>query len=632
MNKPPKLSELDQLHALGDAKQRGGGGNISRINRNISSSSNNNSNVYTSTSPSNGIERITVRIPTSSSSSSTNAIRNYPPIEKTAAMGHKANDAYMRDWERAYAELEASSSSSNTYSQDRIITNKGGTSSSRISSAGSTNSNGKGPYHSYGNGNSATNSTISKNNTTTIPVRKIGNSSSTTTSSSSTSASRIISSTTSISVLDDENNNHASSTIRQSTSSLLSSSTSDYLPLTNIQWSKGPLDPAGRLIDLSDRPNLCMAINRQINEAVIGSSDHALYTIDVRNGRLSRRLYGGKYGHTEWVTSVCYVGNRVVSSGMDGKICVWGSSTNTSTNRAAVSKQATCTDLVGHFGSVSLVASPGGGTNACGPSTNNNLWNQYIVSGGYDKTVRLWDCNKGSCLMTAKSHQAPVLCAALLAKDTTFYGITGDRDGIANIWRFHDQISDGTLKGHRGHLTACTWIPGDNSLDNDADVASGSTIGNADLAVTGAQDGHIRIWDLRDSKTCIGNVIAHASNQGSGAIGDLTIARIGTDGISETVLISSGADKRICVYDPRMNFQVRYTFTEHNDFIYSLTSAGNYCFSGSGDGLVYVHDLLSGRIKWGVGAGMAAIRNIGILSNKYMICTGDDGKAMIYDF
>ena len=55
------------------------------------------------------------------------------------------------------------------------------------------------------------------------------------------------------------------------------------------RWEVGPSNPKGTLIDLSDRPNMCISVFG--NEAVIGSSDHALYAIDIRKRAKSRTLY-----------------------------------------------------------------------------------------------------------------------------------------------------------------------------------------------------------------------------------------------------------------------------------------------------------------------------------------------------
>ena len=141
------------------------------------------------------------------------------------------------------------------------------------------------------------------------------------------------------------------------------------LPYLGPQWRKGPRDPAGTLIDLSERPLMGLALDPRScairAEAAICGSDHAGYIVDLLKGVRRRVLHGGRYGHREWVTGITYMGDksdRVATCGMDGKVCLWevpGGSGGPGATR--------CVDLVGHFGSVSTVTSPGGGYPSGGP-------------------------------------------------------------------------------------------------------------------------------------------------------------------------------------------------------------------------------------------------------------------------
>lgn len=161
-------------------------------------------------------------------------------------------------------------------------------------------------------------------------------------------------------------------------------------------------------------------------EVAFGCSDHGVYTYDINSGKKRRTLYTKRCGHSEWVTCVTYVGaqdtgcpvpgttardshllcppcsltawhriprflpdGRLVSGGMDNKLCLWGSS------------GASCRDLLGHTSSVSCVKSSASG--------------RLIVSGGYDRTVRCWDSSRGSELLSLSGgHSGPVLDIALL--------------------------------------------------------------------------------------------------------------------------------------------------------------------------------------------------------------------------
>lgn len=60
---------------------------------------------------------------------------------------------------------------------------------------------------------------------------------------------------------------------------------------------------------------MCSAANWAAGEVAVGSSDHAVYVVDVKGTKLKRTLYGKTSGHTEWVTCVAYTGDGKVVSG-----------------------------------------------------------------------------------------------------------------------------------------------------------------------------------------------------------------------------------------------------------------------------------------------------------------------------
>lgn len=395
-------------------------------------------------------------------------------------------------------------------------------------------------------------------------------------------------------------------------------------------WWSGPVDPAGSLADLSDRPLMAMATDPLHKEVAIAGSDHAVYTVDMATGRKQRTLYGGKYGHSEWVTGVCYVGDgsrRVVSAGMDAKLCVWDARPS--------GKLTACRDLLGHFGSVSLVQSPGGGTPYCGAYSS--AYGHLLWSAGYDKTVRLWDSISGACLASVKQHAAPVLSSALCSGPSSLHAVTGDRDGVGYVWDLstsRDIVAVGKLQGHRGHMTACQWL---------SNGAGATPSGSCPVVLTGAQDGHLRAWDMRapPASACIADVAAHTAPGGSGAVGDIAVVTRNpgsAPSADDSLVVTAGADKRLVVIDPRAGWSVSHASTDHRDFIYTLWATGDIVLSGAGDGVMLAHRLSSGddgtasmRLLWGLGANAAAVRCIGT-AGKLLTAAGDDGKALSYVF
>lgn len=399
------------------------------------------------------------------------------------------------------------------------------------------------------------------------------------------------------------------------------STSAAFLPSVNRAWFDGPIDPSGNLIDLSDRPVLCGCVDPERGIAYVGCSDHAAYAVSTEASKKAAVLFGKKSGHSEWVTAVAVSGDgsgRVVTAGMDAKLIVWAPPAATAgraryATAAAASQQ--CGVFTGHFGSISAVACPAASSG----------WGHVVVSAGYDKTVRVWDIDcpgrsDGGDTSQHKlvGHSAPVLVLSLSASYSSLLAASGDRDGVACAWDCVAGRPLATLRGHRGHLTAVEWFAGD------ADAGAAPP-----LLCTGAQDGHVRIWDLR-SAAPVANTAVHTAAAGSGAVSEMRAAAPG-DGLAGGLVVTIGADKSVCALDPRAGFAVLHRFTEHRDFPYSLEVSGGVAFSGAGDGLLLAHDLAAGRVLWGLGANSAAVRFIGLAGSR-LIASGDDGKAIVYTF
>eukprot|EP00941_MAST-03F_sp_MAST-3F-sp1_P004419 g4419.t1 len=367
------------------------------------------------------------------------------------------------------------------------------------------------------------------------------------------------------------------------------------VPRTLQSWRKSPKDPRGILCNLSDRPLLCMSLSHDAKHVVVGSSDHALYVVDIESGRKTRTLYNKRNGHSEWVTCVSYTPDgRVLSGGLDSKLLLWSA------------RGCIATELNGHRGSISFVHS--------------NTTGDYAISGGYDKTVRIWNIGgrnaSESCSLVG--HKGSVLCAAWDQGAV----LSGDRSGDAVLWDLTVGSSVRHFSGHRGHVTSC-------ALYAEAGVSSST------MCLTGGQDGRVRVWDPRAQRPAAIVIEAHTTKDGgTGAVSDICATKVGDNDLGHiggNVVVTAGADKTIRVLDPRGSFAPRARFDHHRDFIYSLKVAGSLAISGGGDGLLLVHDLKNGKLCYGLGANRAAVRCIETTERK-LIAAGDDGSAIVFEF
>jgi len=200
------------------------------------------------------------------------------------------------------------------------------------------------------------------------------------------------------------------------------------------------------------------------------------------------------------------------------------------------------------------------------------------LSASYDETVGVWDLSRSTNItFLSDVHDAPVLCLSWI----NGIAISGDRNGMCVAW---DLARGGTpvrsFQAHRGHCTAAqTAILSTNTTH--------SRGRRSQVFVTGGQDGYVKIWDTRQ-KASVAEIEAHRTDTGAGAVGDIECSGPGGD-----YIVSAGADKSLCVIDPR-KFKTKGNLRHHRDFIYSLHVNGGLSFSGGGDGALVVHELATG--------------------------------------
>ena len=330
---------------------------------------------------------------------------------------------------------------------------------------------------------------------------------------------------------------------------------------------------------------------------VVGSSDHALYEINVRKMKRTRTLYTKTYGHAEWVTSVRYLPDgRIISAGMDSKVFVW----NASGVRA--------TELKGHASSAGQIAL----------SPTHDL----MATSSYDKTIRLWRVggifSEDACL---RKHKAPVLHMAWGSGAGGGTLASGSRDGALVLWNV-DAAKPLMAEpvAHQGHCTSLAWF---QPLESPAAAAAGGGGGESGLVLSGGQDGCVRGWDPR-VPGCVFESFLHRNAGGAGAGGEIRSTQAG-------MVVSMGADKKISVSDPRQGLAEVVAITSHTDFIYSLEVVGDVIVSGAGDGRLLAHDVGTGDLLYALGGHAAAPRCLAVAGGSCLAATGDDGNVTIYD-
>lgn len=100
----------------------------------------------------------------------------------------------------------------------------------------------------------------------------------------------------------------------------------------------------------------------------------------------------------------------------------------------------------------------------------------YLVSGGMDNFVILWETETGFPIKILKLHQKPVLAVAFNNRGNIF--ASASADGTARIWTLAKLKMRAFFNAH------------------DAPVTSVDFSYEGTLCVTGSQDGTVRLWDV----------------------------------------------------------------------------------------------------------------------------------------
>jgi WD40 repeat protein len=119
-----------------------------------------------------------------------------------------------------------------------------------------------------------------------------------------------------------------------------------------------------------------------------------------------------------------------------------------------------------------------------------------IVSGSWDRTVRVWDADSGRRLAVLRGHENRVTSVAFDPNGRRI--ISGSDDQTVRVWDADSGRELAVLRGHRKLVTSVAFDP------------------NSRRIVSGSSDGTVRVWDA-DSGAClevipgVGDIVAMAA-------------------------------------------------------------------------------------------------------------------------
>jgi WD40 repeat protein/tetratricopeptide (TPR) repeat protein len=220
-----------------------------------------------------------------------------------------------------------------------------------------------------------------------------------------------------------------------------------------------------------------------------------------------------------------------------------------------------------------------------------------IVSGRWDKTVRVWDASTGKELLTLKGH-------------------TGSVNGVALSADARRIISGG------GEVKV--WDAGPGAALSLA-VASGWSLsvavsGDGSRLVNGGQDGAVTVWDTRTGERLV--LKGHSLAARSVAVSE--------DG---SRIVSGSEDGAVKVWDGRSGKQLRSLLGHsHGVLCVALSGDGSRIVSGNWDKTIKVWDGRSGELLLSRPAHAAEVRCVAISADGSRIASGSlDGSVKVWD-
>ncbi|KZT27963.1 WD40 repeat-like protein [Neolentinus lepideus HHB14362 ss-1] len=144
---------------------------------------------------------------------------------------------------------------------------------------------------------------------------------------------------------------------------------------------------------------------------------------------------------------------------------------------------------------------------------------KYILTGGQDRTVRLWNPTLGTEIKVYASHGYEVLSIAVAHDNSKFASSGGDRSVF--LW---DVTAGATLKRFSGHMGRV------NAVDFNAD---------ASVLASGSYDATVRLWDLRSQSHAPIQILEEAKDA------------VQTIHVGPTNIITGSVDGHVRTYDLR---------------------------------------------------------------------------------
>ena len=234
----------------------------------------------------------------------------------------------------------------------------------------------------------------------------------------------------------------------------------------------------------------------------------------------------------------------------------------------------------------------------------------HIVTGSYDKTLRIWDIETGATVGNPLLGHTGELKGVAYSPDGR-YIVSASDDMTIRIWDAETGAQLGTpLEGHTGYVSSVAYSPNGQHIISGSedetiriwDAGTGVAIGtplightgpvlslayspNGQHIISGSEDRTIRIWDA-GTGAAVGNPL-------HGHTWHVRSVAYSPDGRH---IVSGSVDKSIRIWDANTGDEVGWPLAEHTNSVWSVAYSpnGQHIISGSADKTIRIWDAETG--------------------------------------